>query len=89
MANPTDRTLAKWLVGTLLGSLGLVGVAKLGDAPRTPTKAEDRGARTCTLPGGQVGLLYQGGLCLTTPPLVGDPIPATVDSQAVGLFFEL
>ncbi len=75
MANAADRTLAKWAVGTLVGSLGLVGVAKLGDAPKV--QQTDEVVQTCLLPDGEEGFLYEGDLCLTTPPIVGDPVPVT------------
>jgi hypothetical protein len=73
MPNAADRTLAKWAVGSLVGSLGLVGVAKLGDAPKTQPTSRTVEYQTCVTDDGQSGFLYEDGLCLTNPPLVGTP----------------
>ena len=76
MANAVDRTLAKWVACVLVSALGLVGVARLGDADtnaRTP-KDRDNNHALCTLPDGNEGLTYENGsLCLANPPFVGTP----------------
>ena len=76
MPNAADRTLAKWGACVLVSALGLVGVAKLGDAEnngRSP-KDRDNNHALCTLPDGTEGLTYENGsLCLPNPPFVGTP----------------
>ena len=76
MPNSADRTLAKWGACVLVSALGLVGVAKLGDADTNGGTAKDSGNNhaLCTLPDGSEGLTYENGsLCLPNPPFVGTP----------------
>ena len=84
MANTGDRTFAKWIVCVAVGALGLVGVAKLGDADKSViARGEnlENNHALCTLPDGTVGLTYENGsLCLPNPPLVG--IPDTVPAES-------
>jgi hypothetical protein len=87
MANESDRTLVKWAVGTVIGSLGLVGAAKLGDAPketRVPVEkvaengvASDTSGKSCTMAGGKKGHIIASGLCGTTAPFAGSAPDST------------
>lgn len=64
MPNAADRTLATWALGSIIASLGLVGVAKLGDADKSviPRGSDlENNHALCELPDGTTGITFDNG----------------------------